>query len=62
MTTQAGPLGAWTIAWRGGCCIKPSRKSCCAIAEGATRAARSYDLETDVARVTNAMADFGTQP
>ncbi len=49
-------------AFRGGCCIKPSRKSCCAIADMAVRAARSGDLWTDARRVTDELADFGTHP
>jgi hypothetical protein len=41
-----------------GCRIKPFRKSCCAIAEMATRAAGSDDLGTEAGLVTDAMADF----
>ena len=46
----------------GGCRIKPSRKSCCALAEMAARAAGRDDLGMDALRVTDAMGDFGTHP
>jgi hypothetical protein len=48
------------IAFHGGCCIKPSRKSCCTIAEIVARATGCDDLGTDAPRVTDEMADFGT--
>jgi hypothetical protein len=50
-----------TGPWRG-CCIKPSRKSCFAIAEMPTRAATCDDVRTDLRWVTDAMADFGAHP
>jgi hypothetical protein len=53
-----GPAPAFTR----GCRIKPSRKTCCATPEMATRAAGCDDLGTDAPRMTDAVADFGTHP
>ena len=50
------------VALHGGCCIKPSRKNYCAIAEMPVRATGCEDLGTDAPGVTDAMADFGTHP
>jgi hypothetical protein len=42
-----------------GCCIKPSRKSCSALAGVSTRAPRRDDIATDRMRATDEMAVFG---
>jgi hypothetical protein len=51
-----------TLALDGGCRVKPSRKCCCSVAETAPRAGRCHDVGTDEPRVTDGVADFGTQP
>jgi hypothetical protein len=51
-----------SIAPDGGCCIKPSRKCCCSVAETAASAGRRPDGGTDAPRVTDATADFGNYP
>jgi hypothetical protein len=54
--SSGGRLGGEPLsaASHGGCCIKPSRQSCCVIAEMSARAAGCDDLGADAPRVTNA--------
>src|SRR5215211_1088573 len=54
-------LGASAAITRG-CCIKPSRKSCSALAEVSARAAGRDDLAMDGPPATDEMAVFGAHP
>ena len=50
------------IAFQGGCCTKPARKSSSALAEVHARAAVRDDVGTDRPLATNGMGVFGAHP
>jgi hypothetical protein len=50
------------IAPDGGCCIKPSRKRCCSLAEVGARDAEPARVASRSWRVTNDLAIFGARP
>jgi hypothetical protein len=55
-------VGVGRTGLDGGCCIKPSRKRCCPLAEVGARDAELARMASRSWRVTNDLAIFGARP